>query len=225
MATLHFFFIDMDQQPALTLVRIQDIAYAGAIMRSSGSRVWFWVIGLVGAYRQLTKAQSDIHKKAFLWFNEKSGDMEFWVDLGWYFGDRIMVRKFSRISNFVVFCVIQEISKRDDHIRPKERNLHEWLQDREAALGADQAVLTFAAMYIGDLSGSIPVGQDESRARQDYDDAVRVIEKDIGLQAQLEHGKESPPTEHTMAAERRQPCRPCGCTEPGQDLQADACAS
>ena len=71
----------MDQQPTLILVRIQDIAYAGAIMRSSGSRVWFWVIDLVGAYRQLTKAQSDIHKQVFLWFNEKSGDMEFWVDL------------------------------------------------------------------------------------------------------------------------------------------------
>ena len=52
-------------------------------------------------------------------------------------------------------------------------------------------------MYIDDLSG-ISAGQDESRATQDYDDAVRVIEKDIGLQAQLEHGKESPPTEHTI---------------------------
>jgi hypothetical protein len=92
-------------------------------MRSSGSRVWFWVIGLVGAYRQLTKAQSDIHKQVFLWFNEKSGDMEFWVDLRCYFGDRIMMHKFSRISNFVVFCVLQEVSKHDDHIRPKERNL------------------------------------------------------------------------------------------------------
>jgi len=191
------FCIDMDQQPTLILVRIQDIAYAGAIMRSSGSRVWFWVIDLVGAYRQLTKAQSDIHKQVFLWFNEKSGDMEFWVDLRCYFGDRIMVHKFSRISNFVVFCVLQEISKRDDHTRPKERNLQEWLQDREAALGTDQATLTFAAMYIDDLSG-ISVGQDDSRATQDYADAVRVIEKDIGLQAQLEHGKESPPTEHTI---------------------------
>ena len=75
-------------------------------MRSSGSRVWFWVIDLVGAYRQLTKAQSDIHKQLFLWFNEKSGDMELWVDLRCYFGDRIMVHKFSRISNFVVFCVL-----------------------------------------------------------------------------------------------------------------------
>ena len=33
--------IDMEQQPTLILVRIQDIAYAGAIMRSSGSLVWF----------------------------------------------------------------------------------------------------------------------------------------------------------------------------------------
>jgi len=39
-------------------------------------------------------------------------------------------------------------------------------------------------MYIGDLSG-ISVGQDASRAMQDYDDAVRVIEKDTGLTAQL----------------------------------------
>ena len=42
------------------------------------------------------------------------------------------------------------------------------------------------------------MGQDESRAKQDYDDAVCVIEEDIGLQAQLEHGKESPPTEHRI---------------------------
>ena len=55
-----------------------------------------------------------------------------------------MVHKFSRISNYIVFCVLQEISKRDDHMRPKERNLKEWLQDREAAMGANQAVLTFA---------------------------------------------------------------------------------
>ena len=108
-----------------------------------------------------------------------------------------MVNKYSRISNFVVFCVLQEISKRDDHIRQKERNLKEWLQDREAALGADQAALTFAAMYIDDLS-AITVGKDESRAKHDYEDAVRVIEKGIGLQAQLEHGTESPPTEHRI---------------------------
>ena len=61
--------IDMDAQPALILVRIQDIAQAGAIMKSSGSRVWFWVIDLVGAYRQLTKAQCDIRKQVFLWYN------------------------------------------------------------------------------------------------------------------------------------------------------------
>ena len=90
------------------------------------------------------------------------------------------MHKFSRISNFIVFCVLQEVSKRDDHIRPRERNLQEWLQDREEALGTGQAVLTFAAMYIDDLSG-ISVGQDKSRAKQDYDDAVRAIEKDIGL--------------------------------------------
>ena len=134
-------------------------------MRSSGSRVWFGVIDLVGAYRQLTKAQSDIHKQVFLWFNEKSGDMEFWVDLRCYFGDRIMVHKFSRISNFVVFCVLQEISKREDHARPKERSLQEWLQDREAALGTDQETLAFAAMYIDDLSG-ISVGQREANSRK-----------------------------------------------------------
>ena len=93
--------IDMDQQSTLILVRIQDVAYAGAIMRSSGSRVWFWVIDLVGAYRQLTKDQSDIHKQVFLWFNEKSGDMEFWVDLRCYFDDRIMVERRSR----VLFCM------------------------------------------------------------------------------------------------------------------------
>ena len=118
-------------------------------------------IDLVGAYRQLTKAHSDIHKQVFLWFNEKSGDVKFCVDLGCYFGDRIMVHKLSRIYNFVVFCVLPEISKRDDHIRPQERNLKEWLQDREATLGADQAALTFAEMYIDGLSG-ISVGQGDS---------------------------------------------------------------
>ena len=115
--------IDMEQQLALIFVRIQGIAYAGAIMRSSGSLVWFWVIDLVGAYRQLTKAQSDIHKQFFLWFNdnEKSGDMKFWVDLGCYFGDRSMVHKSSRISNFVAFCVLQKISKREDtDVNPAE---------------------------------------------------------------------------------------------------------
>ena len=100
--------IDMDIQPAFILVRIQDIVQAGAIMKSSGSRAWFWVIGLVGAYRQLTNAQCDIHKQVFLWYNTKPGDMEFWVDLRCYFGDRIMVHKFSRIANFVVFCVLEK---------------------------------------------------------------------------------------------------------------------
>ena len=44
----------------------------------------------------------------------------------------------------------------------------------------------------------LSVGEDASRATQDYDDAVSVIEKDIGLKAQLEHGKESPPNEHKI---------------------------
>ena len=56
---------------------------------------------------------------------------------------------------------------------------------------------SYLSMYIDDLSG-ISVGHDDRRATRDYADAVRVIEKDIGLQAQLEHGKESPPTEHTI---------------------------
>ena len=189
--------IDMDVQPALILVRIQDIAQAGAIMKSSGSRVWFWVIDLVGAYRQLTKAQCDIHKQVFLWYNTESGDMEFWVDLRCYFGDRIMVHKFSRIANFVVFCVLEEISERDDHRNPRELNLQQWLAERKAKLGPEQAVLTYCAMYIDDLSG-ISVGENDTRARQDYASAVHVIEDVIGLKAQLEHGKESPPTETTV---------------------------
>ena len=189
--------IDMDAQPALILVRIQDIAQAGAIMKSSGSRVWFWVIDLVGAYRQLTKAQCDIHKQVFLWYNVESGDMEFWVDLRCYFGDRIMVHKFSRIANFVVFCVLEEIAEREDHRSPREHNLQQWLAERKAKLGPEQAVLTYCAMYIDDLSG-ISVGENDTRARQDYASAVHVIEDVIGLTAQLEHGKESPPTETTV---------------------------
>ena len=189
--------IDMDIQPALILVRIQDIAQAGAIMKSSGCRVWFWVIDLVGAYRQLTKAQCDIHKQIFLWYNTETGDMEFWVDLRCYFGDRIMVHKFSRIANFVVFCVLEEISGRDDHLHPRELNLQQWLAERKAKLGPEQSVLTYCAMYIDDLSG-ISVGDDDTRAKGDYAGAIHVIEDVIGLKAQLEHGKESPPTETTI---------------------------
>ena len=131
-------------------------------MKSSGSRVWFWVIDLVGAYRQLTKAQSDIHKHVLLRYNTKSGDMEFWVDLRCYFGDRIMVHKFSRIANFVVFCVLEEISGRDDHRNPPELNLQQWLAERKEKLGLEQAVVAYCAMYIDDLSGT-SVGKDDKR--------------------------------------------------------------
>ena len=120
------------------------------------------------------------------------------MDLRCYFGDRIMVHKFSRISNFVVFCVLQEISnERTAYAQRNATCMNGFKTGKQTALGTDQATLTFAAMYIDYLSG-ISVGHDDSRATQDYADAVRVIEKDVGLQAQLEHGKESPPTEHTI---------------------------
>ena len=87
--------IDMSMQPELILVRIQDFALAGAILRSAGFKVYLWVIDLVGAYRQLTKATGDVHKQVMLWFDPVTGDPQFWVDMRCYFGDRIMVHKCS----------------------------------------------------------------------------------------------------------------------------------
>ena len=52
-------------------------------------------------------------------------------------------------------------------------------------------------MYIDDVSG-ISVGEDDKRAKRDYASAVHVIEDVIGMKAQLEHGKELPPTETTI---------------------------
>ena len=52
-------------------------------------------------------------------------------------------------------------------------------------------------MHIDDLSG-ISLGEDNKRAKQDYANAVNVIENVIGMKAQLEHGKESPSTETTV---------------------------
>ena len=72
--------------------------------------------------------------------------MEFWVDLRCYFGVTIMVHKFSRIANFVVFCVLEEIAEREDHRNPRELNLQQWLAERKARLGPEQAVLTYCAM-------------------------------------------------------------------------------
>ena len=115
--------IDMSQQPQLILVRIQDFALVGAILRSAGLKVYFWVIDLVGAYRQLTKATQDVHKQVMLWFDPESGDPQFWVDMRCYFGDRIMVHKFSRVSNFIVYCVTQKVWAKDDHVNPAEPEL------------------------------------------------------------------------------------------------------
>ena len=108
--------IDMSQQPQLILVRMQDFALAGAVLRSAGLKVYFWVIDLVGAYRQLTKATKDIHKQVMLWFDPETGDPQFWVDLRCYFEDRIMVHKFSRVSNVVVYCATEKsLGKRRPH--------------------------------------------------------------------------------------------------------------
>ena len=188
--------IDMSQQPQLILVRIQDFALAGAILRSAGLKVYFWVIDLVGAYRQLTKATRDVHKQVMLWFDPETGDPQFWVDMRCYFGDRIMVHKFSRVSNFIVYCVTEKVWARDDHTNPAEPELKAWIARRKQSMSEpEQSSLMYAAMYIDDLGG-ISIG--EERANRDYDDAMDTIEKDVGMEAQRAHGKEQRPSDQRI---------------------------
>ena len=116
-----------------------------------------------------------------LWFDPETGDPEFWVDLRCYFGGRIMVHKFSRVSNFIVYCATEKVWARDDHTNPAEPELKEWITRRRKSMPeAEQSSLMYAAMYIDDIGG-ISIG--EERANRDYDDAMETIEKDIGMEA------------------------------------------
>ena len=150
----------------------------------------------MGAYRQLTKATKDIHKQVMLWFDSDSGEPQFWVDMRCYFGDRIMVHKFSRVSNFIVYCVTEKVWAREDHTHPAEPELQQWIARRKKAMPeAEQSSLMYAAMYIDDLGG-ISIG--EERANRDYDDAMETIEDDIGMEAQRRHGKEQRPSDQRI---------------------------
>ena len=188
--------IDMSRQPQLVLVRIQDFALAGAILRSAGFKVYFWVIDLVDAYRQLTKNTGDIHKQVTMWFDPVTGDPQFWVDMRRYFGDRIMVHRCSRVSNFIVYCATGKVWARENHANPEEPKLREWIARRKATMPeAEQSSLMYAAMDIDDL-GSISI--EEERANRDYGGAMETIEKDIGMEAQRAHGKEQRPSDQRI---------------------------
>ena len=140
--------IGMSQQPQLILVRIQDFALAGAILRPAGLKVYFWVIDLVGAYRQLTRATQDIHKQVMLWFDPESGDPQFWVDMRCYFGGRIMVHKFSRVSNFIVYCVTEKVWARDDHMKPAGPELQQWIARRKKSNARATAVFDYVRRHV-----------------------------------------------------------------------------
>ena len=92
-----------------------------------------------------------------------------------------MVHKFSRIANFIVYCVMEKVWARDDHKNPAEPELKEWIARRRKSMTeVEQSSLMYAAMYIDDIGG-ISIG--EERANRDYDDAMETIEKDIGMEA------------------------------------------
>jgi len=84
-----------------------------------------------------------------LWFDPDSGEPQFWVDMRCYFGDRIMVHKFSRVSNFIVYCATEKVWAREDHTHPAEPELQQWIARRKKAMPeAEQSSLMYAAMYI-----------------------------------------------------------------------------
>ena len=113
-----------------------------------------------------------------------------------YFGDRIMVHKLSRVSNFIVYCVTEKVCAREDHTHPAEPELQQWIARRKKAMPeAEQSSLLYAAVYIDDLGG-ISIG--EERANRDYDDAMETIEDDIGMEAQRRHGKEQRPSDQRI---------------------------
>lgn len=107
-----------------------------------------------------------------------------------------MVHKFSRIANFIVYCVMEKVWARDDHKNPAEPELKEWIARRRKSMTeVEQSSLMYAAMYIDDLGG-ISIG--EERANRDYDDAMETIEKYIGMETQRAHGKEQRPSDQRI---------------------------
>ena len=189
--------IDMSQQPQLILVRIQDFALAGAVLRSAGLKVYFWVIDLVGAYRQLTKATKGRTQTSHAVVRPRDGRPAI---LG---RSAMLLRRPNHGSQILAHRKLHCVLRHGESLG--ERRPHE--PSRAGAERVDRAQkesrcqkwssrrLMYAAMYIDDLGG-ISIG--EERANRDYDDAMETIEKDIGMEAQRAHGKEQRPSDQRI---------------------------
>jgi hypothetical protein len=148
--------MDRGEWPANRLMRVQQMAEAGAILQSSGAQVRIGVLDIVAYYKQFGRQLGELYR------NGAFSEHGVVIDERCCFGSAADAAKCSRISNFLVFHARRAMREVDEAYPSVDPQVLAWLAARREAgraAGASEAdidelwaCLHAVGMYIDDGS-------------------------------------------------------------------------